>query len=432
MLAVLALVVVGGLHSASLDLKLGKHYGDRIQARYLALAGAEKAKALLYQDLKMRRAGGENHRGELYDNPAEFQDVEFARGRYRVFHGGGRDDGKTRIYGVLDEERFLNFNTASQTELMKLDGMTPEVASAIVDYRDPDTTVSPGGAEYEDYAARRPPYVPRDGPFRTLGELQFVLDMPRRELLGEDGNNNGLLDLEENDGDLFMPPDNQDGRLDRGWIAQGTVLSEVQNVDAKGEARINAQDAGESELQTIPGITSDLAKAIVEYRKENEFKTVVDLLEVRRMTSSRSGSSRSSSSKKTPTGSPLIERELFRDIVDSFTVEDDESLLGRVNINTAEMPVLLCLPGMDEALADAVIAHRSSTGFFQNLADLLEVPGMTESILKQLAPRITTRSETFRITSEGRITSTGARAMIQLTVRVGTASIQTLSYREDL
>ena len=83
-------------------------------------------------------------------------------------------------------------------------------------------------------------------------------------------------------------------------------------------------------------------------------------------------------------------------------------------------------------MADAVVAHRSSTGFYQSIADLLEVPGMTESILKQLAPRVTTRSETYRITSEGRVTSTGARAMIQLTVRVGTDSIETLSYREDL
>jgi DNA uptake protein ComE-like DNA-binding protein len=430
-LAILALIVVGVLYTARLDLTLGKHYGDRIQARYLALAGVEKAKALLYQDLKTRRAGGLNHSADLYDNPTEFQDIAFARGRFRVFHGGENDDGHNRIYGILDEERFLNFNTASAEDLMKLNGMTPEVAASIVDYRDPDSNVSPGGAEYDDYAALRPPYVPRDGPFRTLGELQFVMGIPRQELLGEDANLNGLLDPDENDGELFKPPDNRDSRLDRGWIAQGTVFSGVRNVNAKGEARVNAQKAGEADLQSVTGITSELAKAIVEYRKENELKSVVDLLEVRQM-SSNSGSGNSNGANKTPTGSPLIDRELFRDIADSFTVIDEESLPGRVNVNTAPMPVLLTLPGLDETLADAVVAHRSSTGFYQSIADLLEVPGMTESILKQLAPRVTTRSETYRITSEGRVTSTGARAMIQLTVRVGTDSIETLSYREDL
>src|SRR5512144_180980 len=46
-LAVVAVVVIGVLHTARLDLIVVKNYGDRIQAHYLALAGIEKAKALL-------------------------------------------------------------------------------------------------------------------------------------------------------------------------------------------------------------------------------------------------------------------------------------------------------------------------------------------------------------------------------------------------
>jgi hypothetical protein len=49
-----------------------------------------------------------------------------------------------------------------------------------------------------------------------------------------------------------------------------------------------------------------------------------------------------------------------------------------------------------------------------------------------VAPLVTARSETYRILSEGKVTSTGARQRIQVIVRVGLQDIQTLSYREDL
>ena len=53
-LALLSVVVIGVLHTARLDLLVVKNYGDRIQAQYLALAGIEKAKALLYQNARLR------------------------------------------------------------------------------------------------------------------------------------------------------------------------------------------------------------------------------------------------------------------------------------------------------------------------------------------------------------------------------------------
>jgi hypothetical protein len=59
------------------------------------------------------------------------------------------------------------------------------------------------------------------------------------------------------------------------------------------------------------------------------------------------------------------------------------------------------------------------------------VPGMSGETFKQVAPLVTTRSETFRILSEGRVTSTGARQRIEAIVHVGLNSATTLAYRED-
>ena len=111
--ALLSLVVVSVLHTSRIDLIAGKNYGDRIQAHYLALAGIEKAKALLYQNAHDRSRSGKNHTGELYNSPDQFRDVSFGRGKFRVFRRGRQDEGGGIIYGVSDEESRLNVNTAT-------------------------------------------------------------------------------------------------------------------------------------------------------------------------------------------------------------------------------------------------------------------------------------------------------------------------------
>src|SRR6476620_5689179 len=112
-LTLLSVVVLGVLHTSRMDLQVGKNYGDRIQAHYLALAGIEKAKALLYQNAQERSRNGKNHSGELYNDEQQFRDVPFGRGKFRVFRRGRQDEGGGIIYGVSDEESRLNINKAS-------------------------------------------------------------------------------------------------------------------------------------------------------------------------------------------------------------------------------------------------------------------------------------------------------------------------------
>ena len=110
---------------------------------------------------------------------------------------------------------------------------------------------------------------------------------------------------------------------------------------------------------------------------------------------------------------------LFMDIADDVTTGDGQNLAGVININTAGLDVLVCLPGMSRELAQAIISQRQSGGYFANIGELLKVPEMTRDIFKQIAPLVTARSETFRIFCEGKINSTGARQRIQAIVHVG-------------
>jgi DNA uptake protein ComE-like DNA-binding protein len=436
-LTLLSVIVIGVLYTGRMDLKVTKNYGDSTQAYYLALAGVEKAKALIYQDAAQRKRSAQNHSGSLYNDPADFRDVRLGRGEFRVMRAGVREEGSAVIYGISDEESRLSINDAGKDELVKLYGMTPETAAAIMDWRDSDNEASQGGAEAEYYAAMRPPYLPRNARIQTIRELLQVKDITPAMLLGEDRNANGILDPEENDGNATFPPDNQDGILDNGWSGEICFESAVQNQSAAGQDRVNVQTADESTLTGVQGITQEIAKAIVAYRDQNKLESISDLLGVRAMTPARqNGNSANEQNgeqqrqQSQPTGPELINEDLLLQIADDVTTTDNKTEYGLVNINTAGPDILFCLPGMTEELAQAIVSYRSSSGYFQNTAYLLRVPGFTRDLLKRVGPRVTARSETFRIISEGRVNSGGAVRRVEFIVRLGSETVDTISYRE--
>lgn len=430
-LVLLSVVVLGVLHTASLDMMVSKNYSDRIQAHYLALAGVEKAKALLFQDAKDRSRSGKNHSGELYSSPDNFRDVKLGRGEFRVIRRGRQDEGGGLIYGISDEESRMNLNEANVQQLGKLDNISPDIIAAIVDWRDADNAVTPGGAEAEYYLSLQPPYVPRNGPFQTIREMLMVRGVNTDVLFGSDGNQNGLIDFGAND-DSGRAGDAGAVLEDGGWAAILTLDSSVKNLNAAGDDRVNVQTADEKTLSTVKGITPTIARAIVSYRGQKQLQSIADLLDVTASQNQGQNPLQPNNQGGQPTGPTVIDENLLQEMGDDISVSTDEDLAGAVNVNTASLAVLSSLPGISRELAQAIISYRASSGFFDNVAWLLKVPGMTRDIFKQVAPQVTVRSETFRIISEGKIGSSGTRQRLQVIVRVSYKQIDTLSYREDL
>ena len=431
-LALLSVIVIGVLHLARLDLLVVKNHGDRIQAHYLALAGIEKAKALLCQNAREHTRSGRNHSGEYYDAPEDFRDVAFGRGQFRVFRHGREDEGGGVIYGISDEESRLNVNTASAEELGKLYGMRPDMVAAIIDWRDQDDEVTPGGAEADYYASLQPPYLPRNGPLLTLRELLMVRDVSPDLLFGDDVSQNGLLDSADGSGGGLSSRRNGGAVPDAGWSDLLTVDSGVKNLSAAGIERVNVQEADERSLEAVRGITPEIARAIIASRGQNKLESLADLLEVGAgQAKNQPGQPRGAPGDPNASGPKVISQELLMEIADDVTA-GPATQPGLVNINTATLPVLICLPGMTRELAQAVISYRQSSGYFPNVAWLLKVPGMSREMFKQVARRVSARSETFRIVSEGKVNSTGARQRIQVIVHIGLQGAETLSYREDL
>jgi competence ComEA-like helix-hairpin-helix protein len=432
----LSLVVIGVLHMARMDLMTTKNFGDKIQAHYLALAGIEKAKALLYHEAHQRTRSERNHSGELYDSPDQFRDITLGRGIFRVFRRARPDEGGGVIFGVADEESRLNINTATAAEFTQLEGFTTNLAVAVIAWRGGgDVRAQTSGAVDADYyASLRPPYQPRNGPFQTVREMLMVRGMPPDLLLGNDLYQNGLLD-DMDESESGSVSGSQSGPVDSGWAGIMTVDSVDNNVSAAGQSRVDVQTADEPALTGVRGITPQIANAIIQYRGQHQFHSVADLLDV---TPPQNQNRRGGPNQRNqpvqpasnPSGPKVIDEDLLMDIADDLTASSDQEETGLVNINTAGLEVLACLPGLTRELAQAIISYRQSAGFFPNIAWLLKVQGINRQIFKQVGPMVTARSETFRILSEGKVKSTGARQRIQVIVHVGLDDIQTLSYRE--
>jgi len=443
-LVILSVVVLSTLHSTLLDLRIAKNYGDLEQARYLAFAGVEKAKALIYQELNGLGSSEYLNTDTFEDNPYELERVQLDRGYFTV----SREDRSTQRvkYGVSDEESRLNINQASSDELQKLPGITREIAAAIIDWRDSDDKLTEGGAEFDAYSELSPPYVPRNGPIESLLELLMIRGITPEFLLGEDTNGNNSLDPEEDDGALTAPFDNADGILDMGLSEFITVNSSVENVNRGNQSRINIQTSDETDLANVESISQQLANAIVSYRNEHPFKSLADLLDVVLIQKQNDGQENSSSTAAPPQpgnapvkspepnrgdGPKLINESLLKEIIDDLTTSNQNTLIGLININSASTDVLSCLPGIEIELAESIVNYRHLLGSFSNIAEVLDAPDMTVEIFKQICNKITVRPGVFRIFSKGIVPSTGAQKKLQVILKLDDFGFTTLYYRED-
>lgn len=179
-------------------------------------------------------------------------------------------------FGLIDECARLNINVLAAFEdqelardmLMALPEMTEDVADAMLDWIDEDDNRRPYGAEATDYSFA----TPRNGPLDSLEELLLVAGVTPELLYGEDANRNGLLDPNEDDGELSPPMDNTDGILDLGWAEYLTVHSRESNLrrapDRYGEPKINVNDSLLTDLydQLEEEFGEEVAQFVTAYR----------------------------------------------------------------------------------------------------------------------------------------------------------------------
>ena len=246
-------------------------------------------------------------------------------------------------YGLVDEASKLNLNTATLAMLKALPGMTDDFAAAIIDWRDADDDVTPGGAESSTYAQKKPSYKAKNAPFESIEELALVSGATREILYGEDANLNGVSDPNEDDGDKNLPADNSDGKLDAGILAYVTVFSREPNKQSDGTARINITQPGPNEA--VERLLTD---------KLGASRTAEIMARLRIIFGDPP---RSALELYVRSG---MKADEFGKIADALTVKTGDYLTGLINVNTAGAAVLACVPGIGTDKAAALVTARLS------------------------------------------------------------------------
>jgi DNA uptake protein ComE-like DNA-binding protein len=317
-------------------------------------------------------ANGEQEEATAADDDA-YRALQVGEGYFWVLHSNLGDD-DDYAYGLTDEAGKINLNSASEEMQLNLPGMSAVLAASISDRRDEDSEVSTGGAEDEYYLLQSEPYNCKNAPLQTVEEILLIKGASEELLYGEDTNLNGVLDDHENDGDLSEPSDDRDGRLDTGFYDYVTVYSVEANTDSEGNARINVSDSSSrSDLQTAlqEVVKEDRALEIMNMMSTNpSYDNILDFYFQVALTS-----------------------EEFAQLADKLTTSDEETLPGLVNVNTASKEVLLCLPGLEESDAEALLSYRERNGQQTSLAWIVDVLDREKAVA--IGSHITARSSQY-------------------------------------
>ncbi len=306
------------------------------------------------------------------------------------------DDDEQPTWGLVDEASKLNLNTATAEALSRLPRMTPELAAAIVDWRDKDSNPSENGAEDEIYGRLNPPYRCKNAPFESIEELRLVYGFTQEILYDEDANMNAVLDPNENDEDATSPNDNHDGVLNRGVLAYVTAHSKQSNLRTNGEPKINigtVDQAGLRRLMTEAGITADrVAQVLQKFSTGAPLGTNNPAQGTNNPPQQASGGTTNNSVLQFYIRSGLRAEE-FQLIEGDLSVSTNSFIEGLVNVNTATATVLGCLAELDAAKADALVATRTGTDTQHSMAWVKDA--LSEADAFKLGPLITGRSYVY-------------------------------------
>lgn len=325
-----------------------------------------------------------NAPGEMPD-PSTYQNQAVPVGNAHFWIIGrdpnSQDPPTTAHFGLIDEASKLNLNFAPSNILCMLPRLQFDVLANVLAWRSTNTSSLSGGAESDTYMRNQPPYFCKNAPFETVDELRLVYNMDIDTLYGEDANLNGILDANENDGDISPPTDNRDGNLDPGLLEYVTVYTHEPTKMTNGTARYNitsfVNPTGRAAL--ISALTNGTA---ITYTRAS---AIVDQATAR----SQAGT--------TPFNSPLqfysLSQMTLQEIAEAEGNIRGNLIQGLINVNTASQAVLSCIPGLTNGQAAQLVAYRQqNTNNFPGSIGWVTQAGLQTGDLNQSGPYLTGKS----------------------------------------
>ncbi len=434
-MVVLGAVAMPLAYASHLRLQATATLGQGTQALYLARAGVEKAIC----DLLSLRDSSQAAADYRESDTVPYSNVPLGEGTWTLF--AGWDDSQKPVYGIMDESAKINVLTADESVLSQIPGLTAQIVAGILSMR-------------------------QAGELRCIADLLRIDGVDPELLYGEDLSGNGLGDPTRTAGPDEDQAEAGSEPAEPGVAAYLTCCSVARNVTSDGQKRVNLSSAGKDDLmKAIPTLTSQEADSIVARRGQQAFKSIADLLDVPLAqpgsqaaqgqpglqsggalpgAASGLGGSTTQISSGTPGGtggSPpagqpgstqmAFDQNRLKQIADYVCVTNDDTIRGLVNINTAEARVLVCLPGITDAIADRIVQSRErNAGGFKTVADLLDVAGMTADVFKSVCPLVSARSDVFNVRSFGVVHNGEVSRCVEAIIDRSADAVRIVQWRE--
>lgn len=214
-------------------------FKEGAEKRFLAEAGIERAIMELFyrlQNIGMNVTFEETERWKIDGTPYKGQ---LGDGNYSVRITD--EAGKIDINMITDANSDLLRNLLKNLEIPEDE--TNTIVDCILDWKDSDDLLHLNGAEDEYYMSLPNPYKTKNANFDTLEELILVKGITQEILYGD--------------------------KERRGLIEFVTINS--------GRSQININAAPKEVLMAIPGMTPEIADAIIEYREEKEILNLAEI-----------------------------------------------------------------------------------------------------------------------------------------------------------
>ncbi|MFQ3586840.1 MAG: helix-hairpin-helix domain-containing protein [Fimbriimonadaceae bacterium] len=269
------------------------------------------------------------------------------------------EGGSFRIQ-ILDASAFVNINTAPQAQLERLP-LTQEQIDSLLDWREPGNFPRPQGGKDEYYGNLPNPYNTGLSRLTTIDELLNVRGFTGRA--------------------IFTPQTNvvSTATIQQGSLDSQPTLFDLITVDSytpqttpTGQTKLNVNNVNPPAL-IQRGIPPDIAAQIFTRRPHARLGDVVAL----------AGAN----------------RQAQRTILDELTISGAARVEGRINLNTADEPVLSTVPGLTPDIVQSILTRQVQG--FERLSDILDVPGMTGNTLVQSIDSFSVQSTGFRVRVEG-------------------------------
>jgi len=424
-IAIAAVVVAGVQLFSHRQARTGYESLHRIKARWAAQAGIEQSIAVM---------------ADHTENP--YPDDAFALIRDLEIVSYGEIEGAlwdirynaegSEWEGPIDEHAKMNINAMGAEALMIFDDMTPDVLDAVSDWMDPDSEVSGFGVERDYYLSLQRPYEPRNGPMRSIAELELVAGVWPRFFRGEDWNLNHRMNPNENDGGMTFPSDEDDGYLDAGWSANLTTHSRLGGATQSGNERLRLALSSVGELQDRLGVSIAQARSLIwlGLNEENRVQQLVNTPLSHVNSNGAIGEQPANSEVEN-----LTQEQLRAVLAETMVPDPLDRSPGKINVNTVPAELLRDLVlarGGTDSLADEILYMRESRAEgITSLVDLLEIPDVEDEVFNNLIEIFTTHSNVFKFVSRGRTEGSNIEVEIIAVVDRSSLPVRILQYREQ-